>query len=144
MNVMVKSNVVISAFEKAAGFQLCAIGFCLRDKRNVMYAEIPKTEVLKELNLLLMRERGTETLKLIQKRLRNARAELHQSNEPDLFDHLSVNDDLVTCYENLKRFLSLDDTKKIQMLFLTLMKYFCFHCALMLQCCPRTCARVRA
>jgi hypothetical protein len=30
--------------------------------------------------------------------------------------------------------LSLDDTKKIQIIFLNLMKYFCFHCALMLQC----------
>ena len=53
-------------------------------------------------SLLNWSYRGTETLKHIQKRLRNARAELHQSNEPDLFDHLSVNDDLETCYENLK------------------------------------------
>ena len=46
--------------------------------------------------------RGTETEEQIQKRLRNARAELDQSNESGLFDHLLVNDDLETCYENLK------------------------------------------
>jgi guanylate kinase len=46
--------------------------------------------------------RGTETEEQIQKRLRNARAELDQSNSPGLFDHLLVNDDLETCYENLK------------------------------------------
>jgi guanylate kinase len=46
--------------------------------------------------------RATETEEQIQKRLKNARAELDQSNSPDLFDHLLVNDDLETCYENLK------------------------------------------
>lgn len=46
--------------------------------------------------------RGTETEEQIQKRLRNAQTELDQSNEPGLFDHLLVNDDLETCYENLK------------------------------------------
>jgi guanylate kinase len=46
--------------------------------------------------------RGTETEEQIQKRLKNARAELDQSNSPGLFDHLLVNDDLETCYENLK------------------------------------------
>ena len=46
--------------------------------------------------------RGTETEEQIQKRLRNARAELDQSNSPGLFDHLLVNDDLETCYEKLK------------------------------------------
>jgi guanylate kinase len=53
--------------------------------------------------------RGTETEEQIQKRLRNARAELDQSNSPGLFDHLLVNDDLEACYENLKKLLSLDD-----------------------------------
>jgi guanylate kinase len=46
--------------------------------------------------------RGTETEEQIQKRLKNARAELDQSNSPGLFDHLLVDDDLKTCYENLK------------------------------------------
>jgi len=49
-----------------------------------------------------LRARGTETEEQIQKRLRNARAELDQSNSPGLFDHLLVNDDLETCYEKLK------------------------------------------
>ncbi|KAK1627808.1 hypothetical protein QYE76_002123 [Lolium multiflorum] len=56
-----------------------------------------------------LRARGTETEEQIQKRLKNARAELDQSNSPGLFDHLLVNDDLETCYENLKKLLSLDD-----------------------------------
>jgi guanylate kinase len=56
-----------------------------------------------------LRARGTETEEQIQKRLRNARAELGQSNSPGLFDHLLVNDDLETCYESLKKLLSLDD-----------------------------------
>jgi guanylate kinase len=49
-----------------------------------------------------LRARGTETEEQIQKRLKNAKAELDQSNEPGLFDHLLVNDNLETCYENLK------------------------------------------
>ncbi|KAI4992153.1 hypothetical protein ZWY2020_046645 [Hordeum vulgare] len=59
-----------------------------------------------------LRARGTETEEQIQKRLRNARAELDQSNSPGLFDHLLVNDDLEACYENLKKLLSLDDDHK--------------------------------
>jgi guanylate kinase len=58
-----------------------------------------------------LRARGTETEEQIQKRLKNARAELDQSNSPGLFDHLLVNDDLETCYENLK-LLSLDDDQE--------------------------------
>lgn len=56
-----------------------------------------------------LRARGTETEEQIQKRLKNARAELDQSNSPGLFDHLLVNDELETCYENLKKLLLLDD-----------------------------------
>ncbi|GFP89689.1 guanylate kinase 2 [Phtheirospermum japonicum] len=49
-----------------------------------------------------LRARATETEEQIQKRLRNAKAELEQSNSPGLFDHILVNDDLETCYEKLK------------------------------------------
>ncbi|CAM0949722.1 unnamed protein product [Alopecurus aequalis] len=56
-----------------------------------------------------LRARATETEEQIQKRLKNARAELDQSNSPGLFDHLLVNDDLETCYENLKLLLLDDD-----------------------------------
>ncbi|CAL4891963.1 unnamed protein product [Urochloa decumbens] len=59
-----------------------------------------------------LRARGTETEEQIQKRLRNARAELDQSNSPGLFDHLLVNDDLEACYENLKKLLTLDDSQE--------------------------------
>ncbi|KAM0827291.1 hypothetical protein ACQ4PT_068287 [Festuca glaucescens] len=56
-----------------------------------------------------LRARGTETEEQIQKRLRNAREELDQSNTPGLFDHFLVNGDLEACYENLKRLVPLDD-----------------------------------
>lgn len=46
--------------------------------------------------------RGTETEEQVQKRLRNAKAELEQGTSPGLFDHILVNDDLEKCYENLK------------------------------------------
>ncbi|RWW43947.1 hypothetical protein BHE74_00050340 [Ensete ventricosum] len=49
-----------------------------------------------------LRARGTETEEQVQKRLRNARAELDEGRSPGLFDHILVNDDLETCYENLK------------------------------------------
>ncbi|KAJ6815974.1 guanylate kinase 1-like [Iris pallida] len=56
-----------------------------------------------------LRSRGTETEEQVQKRLRNAKAELDQGTSPGLFDHILVNDDLETCYENLKKLLALDE-----------------------------------
>lgn len=46
--------------------------------------------------------RGTETEEQIKKRLRTAKNELEQFKTPGLFDHILVNDDLETCYQNLK------------------------------------------
>ncbi|KAJ9548891.1 hypothetical protein OSB04_021434 [Centaurea solstitialis] len=54
-----------------------------------------------------LRARGTETEEQIQKRLRNAKAELEQGNSPGLFDHILVNDDLEACYERLKNILGI-------------------------------------
>ncbi|XP_072980205.1 guanylate kinase 1-like [Typha angustifolia] len=56
-----------------------------------------------------LRARGTETEEQVQKRLRNARTELEQAKFPGLFDHFLVNDDLETCFENLKKILALDE-----------------------------------
>ncbi|XP_008786141.2 guanylate kinase 1-like [Phoenix dactylifera] len=56
-----------------------------------------------------LRSRRTETEEQVQKRLRNARAELEEGKSLGLFDHILVNDDLETCYENLKKLLMLDD-----------------------------------
>ncbi|KAK2975699.1 hypothetical protein RJ640_010758, partial [Escallonia rubra] len=56
-----------------------------------------------------LRARGTETEEQIQKRLRNARAELEQRNSPGLFDHILVNDNLDTCYQSLKKLLGLNE-----------------------------------
>lgn len=54
--------------------------------------------------------RGTETEEQIEKRLRNAKAELEQGKCPGLFDNILVNDNLETCYENLKKVLGLSDS----------------------------------
>ncbi|KAL0404924.1 UNVERIFIED_CONTAM: Guanylate kinase [Sesamum radiatum] len=59
-----------------------------------------------------LRARGTESEEQIQKRLRNAKAELEQRNSPGLFDHILVNDNLDTCYEKLKKLLGLADGVK--------------------------------
>ncbi|KAG6413645.1 hypothetical protein SASPL_126359 [Salvia splendens] len=56
-----------------------------------------------------LRARGTETEEQIQKRLRNAKAEIDQGTSPGLFDHCLINDDLEMCYENLKKLLGLSD-----------------------------------
>ncbi|KAL0921692.1 hypothetical protein M5K25_008792 [Dendrobium thyrsiflorum] len=61
---------------------------------------------------LRLRARGTETEEQIQKRLRNARAELEQAKSPGLFDHMLVNDELESCYQNLKKILVLDENDK--------------------------------
>ncbi|ONK78637.1 uncharacterized protein A4U43_C02F20890 [Asparagus officinalis] len=57
--------------------------------------------------------RGTKTEEQVQKRLRNAKAELEQGRGPGLFDHDLVNDDLEKCYQNLKKFLALDETPDV-------------------------------
>lgn len=54
-----------------------------------------------------LRARGTETEEQVQKRLRNARAELEEGKSSGLFDHILVNDNLDTCYESLKELLGL-------------------------------------
>ncbi|XP_049392991.1 guanylate kinase 2 [Solanum stenotomum] len=59
-----------------------------------------------------LRARATETEEQIQKRLRNARAELEQGKSSGLFDHILVNDDLESCYENLKNILGLTEGVK--------------------------------
>ncbi|CAH1439598.1 unnamed protein product [Lactuca virosa] len=60
-----------------------------------------------------LRARGTETEEQIQKRLRNAKAELEQGKSPDLFDHILVNDDLEACYERLKDLLGISESMNV-------------------------------
>lgn len=52
--------------------------------------------------MILYDDRGTETEEQIQKRLNNARAELEQGRNSGIFDHILENDNLETCYLNLK------------------------------------------
>ncbi|PPD79782.1 hypothetical protein GOBAR_DD23304 [Gossypium barbadense] len=54
--------------------------------------------------------RGTETEEQIQKRLRNAKAEIEQGKSLGIFDHILCNDHLEKCYDNLKKLLGLDGT----------------------------------
>ncbi|CAA3024860.1 guanylate kinase 2-like [Olea europaea subsp. europaea] len=56
-----------------------------------------------------LRARRTETEEQIQKRLKNARTEIEQGNSPGHFDCILVNDDLETCYKNLKKLLGLNE-----------------------------------
>ncbi|CAI9297744.1 unnamed protein product [Lactuca saligna] len=60
-----------------------------------------------------LRARGTETEEQIQKRLRNAKAELEQGKSPGLFDHILVNDDLEACYERLKDLLGISESMNV-------------------------------
>ncbi|KAM7263316.1 hypothetical protein ACFE04_000999 [Oxalis oulophora] len=55
-----------------------------------------------------LRSRGTETEEQIQKRLRNAKAEIEQGTSSGIFDHMLYNDNLEECYEDLKKILGLD------------------------------------
>lgn len=55
-----------------------------------------------------LRLRGTETEEQVQKRLRNAKAELEQGTTSGIFDHILVNDDLDSCYRKLKKLLNLE------------------------------------
>ncbi|KAE8725161.1 Guanylate kinase 1 [Hibiscus syriacus] len=55
-----------------------------------------------------LRLRGTETEEQVQKRLRNAEAEIEQGKSSGIFDHILCNDNLEKCYENLKKLLGLD------------------------------------
>ncbi|GLJ49209.1 hypothetical protein SUGI_1038880 [Cryptomeria japonica] len=45
----------------------------------------------------------------VQKHLRTAESELEQGRNSNLFDHILVNDDLDTCYDNLKEILGLSN-----------------------------------
>ena len=46
--------------------------------------------------------RGTETEEQIQKRLRNAEAEIKAGESSGIFEHILYNDNLEECYKNLK------------------------------------------
>jgi len=55
-----------------------------------------------------LRARGTETEGQVEKRLRNAMIELKEGKSSGLFDYILINDNLQTCYENIKKILGLD------------------------------------
>ncbi|XP_041025697.1 guanylate kinase 2-like isoform X2 [Juglans microcarpa x Juglans regia] len=55
-----------------------------------------------------LRARGTETEEQVQKRLRNAQAEIEQGQSSGIFDHILYNDNLEECYESLTKLLGLD------------------------------------
>ncbi|KAH7430195.1 hypothetical protein KP509_09G087700 [Ceratopteris richardii] len=63
-----------------------------------------------------LRGRGTENEEQIQKRLKNAKAELECGRDSSIFNHYLINDDLDECYSELKRLLGLDlvDANEVQ------------------------------
>ncbi|CAN7013757.1 unnamed protein product [Brassica oleracea var. botrytis] len=56
-----------------------------------------------------LRARGTETEEQIQKRLRNAEAEIKAGKSSGIFGHILYNDDLEECYKSLKNLLGIDN-----------------------------------
>ncbi|CAN8254420.1 unnamed protein product [Cochlearia groenlandica] len=56
-----------------------------------------------------LRARGTETEEQIQKRLRNAEAEIKAGKSSGIFGHILHNDNLEECYKNLKNLLGIND-----------------------------------
>lgn len=59
-----------------------------------------------------LRGRGTESEEQIQKRLKNARAELEKGKDSSLFPNSIVNDDLDAAYHKLKKFLDFGPKKE--------------------------------
>ncbi|XP_010505985.1 PREDICTED: guanylate kinase 1-like [Camelina sativa] len=55
-----------------------------------------------------LRARGTETEEQIQKRLRNAEAEIKEGKSSGIFGLMLYNDNLEECYKKLKKLLGLD------------------------------------
>ncbi|XP_023639715.1 guanylate kinase 1 isoform X2 [Capsella rubella] len=55
-----------------------------------------------------LRARGTETEEQIQKRLRNAEAEIKEGKSSGIFGLILYNDNLQECYKKLKKLLGLD------------------------------------
>ncbi|KAF3579163.1 hypothetical protein DY000_02032393 [Brassica cretica] len=56
-----------------------------------------------------LRARGTETEEQIQKRLRNAEAEIKAGKSSGIFGHILYNDNLEECYKSLKNLLGIDN-----------------------------------
>ncbi|KAG5399738.1 hypothetical protein IGI04_014345, partial [Brassica rapa subsp. trilocularis] len=56
-----------------------------------------------------LRARGTETEEQIQKRLRNAEAEIKAGKSSGIFGHILYNDNLEECYKSLKDLLGIND-----------------------------------
>ncbi|CAN7085304.1 unnamed protein product [Brassica oleracea var. botrytis] len=67
---------------------------------------------MKELEVRL-RARGTETEEQIQKRLRNAEAEIKAGESSGIFEHILYNDNLEECYKNLKNVLGINDESPV-------------------------------
>ncbi|CAN6935130.1 unnamed protein product [Brassica oleracea] len=60
-----------------------------------------------------LRARGTETEEQIQKRLRNAEAEIKAGESSGIFEHILYNDNLEECYKNLKNLLGINDESPV-------------------------------
>lgn len=58
----------------------------------------PSVEALEE----RLRKRGTETEEQIAVRLENSRKEIESINDPDLYDHIIINNDFDACFEQFK------------------------------------------
>lgn len=102
-----------SVQEVASAGKLCILDIDVQGASQVKKSQLKATFVFisppsfEELEKRL-RGRGTETDAQVEKRLKNARAELERSKDSDLFDFNLVNDNLESCYLELKKILGLD------------------------------------
>lgn len=93
--------------------KMCVLDIDVQGAQQVKNSGLPATFVFisppsyEELEKRL-RGRGTETEAQIEKRLKNARAELERGKDTSLFNHTLVNDDLEACYVKLKDLLGLN------------------------------------
>ncbi|KAK1315213.1 hypothetical protein QJS10_CPA06g01814 [Acorus calamus] len=106
---------LMNEFSHTFGFSRCILDIDVQGARSVKASSLdvmsificpPSYEDLEK----RLRARGTETEEQVQKRLRNATAELEQGKSSGLFDHILVNDDLETSYQNLKTILGLNES----------------------------------
>ncbi|KAJ1478508.1 P-loop containing nucleoside triphosphate hydrolase protein [Baffinella frigidus] len=91
--------------------QVCILDIDIQGVRSCRKAELPGIYVfivppcMEELEARL-RGRGTETEDKILKRMENAKGEVREKDEPGLFDHQIVNDDIDEAYAKLRTLLT--------------------------------------
>ncbi|XP_023639714.1 guanylate kinase 1 isoform X1 [Capsella rubella] len=110
MSLILKRRVSLLLF---CSTQRCILDIDVQGARSVRASSLDAVFIfvcppsMKELEDRL-RARGTETEEQIQKRLRNAEAEIKEGKSSGIFGLILYNDNLQECYKKLKKLLGLD------------------------------------